>query len=175
MTQIAKAIRTLSGVHQGTLNAFDAEVVSLSIPNRTAVVNMVGGNSANTITVRLMASVDDGALLLPKVGSTVVVHGGDRVAYYIALFSEVESIVWLGGEYDGVPIVKHPTNGNKGLLKKINNLENKVNDLLTAFNSHTHVLTLSAGTGTAAPTVSPVTPSLTVTQQTDIEHPNITH
>lgn len=175
MTNIAKAIQELAGTTHGRLFAYDAEVVSVSEAGRTCVVNLTGGQSANRITARLMASVDDGALLLPAAGSTVVIHAGDRIQPYVAMCSEVEKIIWLGGDYDGVPIVKHPTNVNKGILKKLNNLENKVNDLLTAFNAHTHVLTLTMGTGTAAPTTTQVTGSLTPTQQTDIEHPSITH
>lgn len=40
-----------------------------------------------------------------------------------------------------------------------NDLKSKVNDLITKYNSHTHILTLSAGTGTAAPTATTETPS----------------
>jgi len=61
------------------------------------------------------------------------------------------------------------------LITKINNLENLVNDLAAKFNTHSHILTLTSGTGTAAPTAAPETNVLTPTQQTDIENPLITH
>lgn len=40
-----------------------------------------------------------------------------------------------------------------------NDLKQTVNDLITAYNSHTHVLTLSSGTGTAASTATTATES----------------
>ena len=174
MTNIAQAIQTLSGATGGRLWAADARVVSVSQSDRTCVVELQDGQSSNTLTARLMASVDDGCLMLPSVDSTVVVHGGDRVKPYVAMMSEVDEIVWLGGEYDGVPIVKDPGNANKGLLKKINNLEDKLNDLLNAYNAHTHA-GVQTGAGATAVTTSLVIGTLTPTQQADIEHPKITH
>ena len=86
----------------------------------------------------------------------------------------MDSIVWLGGEYDGVPIVKHPSDANKGLLKKLNNLEDKIRDLQTVFSTWIPVandggaeLKLQAATWYGTP--------ITLTVQSDIEHPNITH
>ena len=61
------------------------------------------------------------------------------------------------------------------LTTKLNNLEKLVNDLVSKFNTHTHILTLTSGTGTAAPTVSPETTVLTPTVRGDIEDENITH
>ena len=74
-----------------------------------------------------MAAVDDGAYMIPATGSTVVVALGETVQPLVLMYSEVEEIEWIGGSmaafYRG-----HPTNSNKGLLKKINNLESKYND-----------------------------------------------
>lgn len=56
------------------------------------------------------------------------------------------------------------------LTNKLNALENKVNQIISAFNNHTHILTLSTGTGTAAPTSSPVSGTLTPTNRADIEN-----
>lgn len=171
---IAAAIQQLSGSTADRVFVFDAEVVSVDQNKRTCKVVKVGGQSSNELTARLMTSVDDGCLMLPKVGSTVIIHMSDRCQPYVAMFSEVEEIVWLGGEYDGVPIVKHPTNVNKGLLKKINNLENKVNDLINAYNAHVHP-GVTSGPSSTAVTASLVAGTLTTTQQSDIEHPKITH
>ena len=111
---------------------------------------MLGGNSSNEINVRLMASVDDGSFMVPKVGSTIVVSMSSFVEPFAVMYSEIENIIWLGGSYGEVPIVTHPTDANKGLLIKIRNIESLLNHLITNYNAHTHVLTLSAGTGTAA-------------------------
>ena len=56
------------------------------------------------------------------------------------------------------------------LTAKLNNLENIVNDLVAKYNTHTHILTLTSGTGTAAPTVTEETGTLTPTEQSDIEN-----
>jgi hypothetical protein len=74
--------------------------------------------------------------------------------------------------------VKHPTNTNKGLLKKINNLENLLNDLISKYNAHKHVTSCGAGAGNANAPIPPDTQLTNIsplTAQIDIEHPLITH
>lgn len=170
-SQIKTAIRELAGLNQtSNVRTFDAEVTSsVNETNRTCDVVMLGGKSSNTLTVRLMASVDDGALFYPVVGSTVIVTMSDFVEPYISMYSEIEKIVWLGGDNGGVPLAKE-------LTTKIKALEDLLNDLISKYNTHTHVLTLSSGTGTAAPTVTTETQTITPgIQQSDIEHKYITH
>lgn len=177
MSGIIEHIREIAGTNlKAQTSIFDAKVISVSTTARTCVVERLGGQASSRLTARLMASVDDGCLMIPAVDSTVIVCMSDYVEPYVTMFSEVDSIVWLGGEYDGVPIVTHPTNANKGLLKRLNNVENAVRSLINNYNSHVHVLTLSGGiTGTAAPTVLSESTVLVNTAQSDIEHPNITH
>ena len=166
-------IKTLLGITD-TISVFDAKVLSVDSAKRECTVSAVTGKSANEIKVRLMATVDDGSLLLPKVGSNIIVSFSDHVHPFVSMFSEVESIVWLGGEYEGVPIVKHPTNSNKGLLKKINNLENQINDILQVLKTTTIPLAPS-GTYAFASLYASILPLTPITSQTDIEHPNIKH
>jgi hypothetical protein len=49
--------------------------------------------TSNEIEVRLMASVDDGSYLIPKVDSTVIVSYSDFVLPYVSMFSEIEKII----------------------------------------------------------------------------------
>lgn len=172
--EIQRAIQQLGGI-KDMVRIFDAEVKSVSQADRTCEVAMIGGSSSNILTARLMTCVDDGCFYIPEVGSTVVVTMSEYVEPYVSLFSEIDSIVWLGGEYDGVPIVKHPTDTNKGLLKKINNLENKLNSLITKYNNHVHVTSCGAGPGTANTTAQQEAGALVATIQADISHPKITH
>lgn len=171
MTSIKEAIRKIGGV-EDAVRIFDAQVVSVDTSKRMCVVTSIGGSSSNTLPVRLMASTDDGCLCIPKVDSTVVVAASDYVLPYVTMFSEIESIVWLGGEYEGVPIVKHPTNANKGLVARMNELENIVKDLILKYNAHTHA-GVTTGAGTSAISTQLSTSVVSLTQQTDIEHPNI--
>ena len=164
--QIQTAIQQLAGTHAiDNVYLFDAEIVSTN--GRIATVQKVGGESSSTIEVRLMASVDDGCLITPTIGSTVIVVGSSNVQPYIAQYSEIDSIEWLGGENDGVPLVKP-------LLDKINKLENDINTLKNIFTSWVTVpndggAALKALTGTWAGQ------SITPTQQNEIEHTKIKH
>lgn len=176
MSEVATLIQIIAGTHR-IANCYltDAIVKSVNVSTRTCVVETLGGKVSSSLTVRLMASVDDGCLILPSVDSTIVVLFSEQVAPIALMYSEVDRITWLGGEYDGVPIVSHPTDVNKGVLKRLNNIEDLLNDLISKYNTHTHILTLTVGTGTAAPTLTQETSVLTPTQQADIEHPNIKH
>lgn len=176
MSEVATLIQIIAGTHR-IANCYltDAIVKSVNVSTRTCVVETLGGKVSSSLTVRLMASVDDGCLILPSVDSTIVVLFSEQVAPIALMYSEVDRITWLGGEYDGVPIVSHPTDVNKGVLKRLNNIEDLLNDLISKYNTHTHILTLTVGTGTAAPTLTRETSVLTPTQQSDIEHPNIKH
>lgn len=146
------------------IELFDMEVVSVNENDRTASCT----NGINEVVCRLMASVDDGLLHIPEVGTTVVVLLSKTVDPLIILYSGIEKTIMRGGQFEGLVKVIE-------LTEKLNNLENKVNTLINTFNNHTHILTLTVGTGTAAPTVTPVTGTLTPTQQADIENDKITH
>lgn len=171
MSEIKNAIRELTGMNQSSLvRTFDAEVTSaVNEDTRTCEVVMIGGKSSNTLTVRVMASIDDGALFYPVVGSTVIVTMSDFVDPYISMYSEIEKIVWLGGENGGVPLAKE-------LTAKIKALEDLLNDLITKYNSHTHASNCTAG-GNITTTIVPLETQSIVQgiQQSDIEHQYIMH
>jgi hypothetical protein len=171
---IVDSIREIAGARD-TMRMFDAEVLSVDNSARTCLVVLLSGGVSNEITARLMANVDDGAFLIPAVGSQVIVTMSDYVKPFVSMFSELESIVWLGGEYEGVPIVTHPTSGTSGLLTRLNRIEDKVNAFISSYNSHAHAVAVTGTSGTASPTPQQVTGALTPTQQADIQHPNITH
>lgn len=160
----ARDIRELIGIlaGQGSVTIMDMEVKSVSIPDRTAICT----NGTNDIICRLMASVDDGMLCIPEVDSSVVVMLSKTVDPVIIMYSGIDKIVMRGGQFDGLTKVEK-------LTEKLNNLENKVNDLITWTGTHTHVGVTSGPSSTG--TATPVTGTLTPTQQSDIENDNITH
>lgn len=176
MSELVRAIRTIAGVNlKDNLHLADAEVISVDVSNRTAQVQLIHGDSNQIITARLMSSVADGCLYIPKTdGNTVVIAYSDYVEPYIALHGDIDSIVWLGGEYEGVPIVTHPSNPNKGLLKRLNEIENKIEDLQTVLSSWV-VASGDGGLALKTASTSWYSTPITLTSQTDIEHPNITH
>lgn len=174
MNSIKQAIRSIGGV-EDAVRLFDAEILSVDRAKRVCEVVLIGGKSSNQITVRLMASIDDGCLLIPKVGSNVIVSMSDYILPFISQYSEIEEIEWLGGDYDGVPIVVHPTDHSKGLLAKINQLENKIKDLQTIFSTTWTPVANDGGAALKAATTAWAGTPYIITQQADIEHPNITH
>lgn len=167
MGDIATAIRMITSTHlTDKVRMFDAEVNSVSMTDRTCEVTMIGGKSANTLTVRLMASADDGLLMKPTIGSTIVVMMSEYTAPFVAKYSGVDSITMLGGDLKGLVKVDD-------LVTQLNNLENDITDLKNAFTSWAvapndggAALKLSAASWASSPIIN--------TQASDLENTNIT-
>ena len=163
---IGIAISQLAGTHnQDSVFIFDAVVNSIDKPNRMCNVTKVGGETSGQLDVRLMASKDDGCYVIPVLDSNVIVIGSNNVTPFVAQFSEVESIEWLGGENDGVPLVNP-------LLEKLNNLENDINTLKSAFSSWL-VVPNDGGAALKAISATWAGQQLQPTQKQDIEHTKI--
>lgn len=200
--QIIEAIQKMTGTQlRDNVNLLSATVDSVDEAKRTCIVTTISSQGQITIeNVQLMASVDDGILLIPTIDSTVFVAYSTFNQPFIALFSGIDKVLLTAGENnatiqmdaDGLLLEIADTkvliedgqitlnDGALGglvkvidLVTKLNDLENKVNELLAAYNSHTHILTLSTGTGTAAPTATQVSGTLTPTQRADIENDKI--
>ncbi len=121
-------------------------------------------DDADITEVRLMANIDNGFLLIPEVNSIVVVSFLSDSSAYVSLVSKVSEIQLNGTNYDGLVRVQE-------LTDKLNNLENKLNDLITACSSQ--VVTLSpSGTFPLASFFTSVTP-LIPTQQIEIENQKV--
>lgn len=173
--QLAEAIQQLAGTKFMNFTTIAiADVVSVDVDARTCRCRTIGGTTtADLITVSLMAEVEDGLLLVPEVDSTVIVGYDNRTLPFIIMYSGLSAATfWVNGvitlkdgSLGGIPIVG-------ALLQKINNLENKVNQLVNAHNGHVHPDPVSGSTG--SPTII-VTGTLTPTQLNEIENTNVTH
>lgn len=149
--KIRAAIRKIAG--NGATQAVVAEVVSIDTANRTAMINSNGVN----YMVQMAPASGDQLLQIPEIGSTVFVIDGIIVG-----FSDLSEIWLRGTQHEGLVKVMD-------LVTKLNNLESLVNDLLSAFNVHTHA---SSG----APPVPTVTASpLIPTQPIDIQNEFVKH
>ena len=121
-------------------------------------------DDADIINVRLMANIDNGFLLIPEVDSIVVVSFLSDSSAYVSLVSKVSEVNLNGKNFDGLVKVQE-------LTDKLNALENKMNDLITACSSQ--IVTLApSGTFPLAPFFTSVTP-LIPTQQIEIENTTI--
>ena len=164
---IQEAIQILSGTHLADkLYFIDAEVNSVDEQARSCTVTALSGKVGSEYTVRLMASVDDGLLMIPVVGSSVVVCSSDFVTGSIIQYSGIDHISIRGGDLGGLVKVID-------LTEKLNNLENKLNSLILKYNTHTHNVT-AVGSPTG-PGLQPETGTLTPTQRADIENDKISH
>lgn len=182
---IVFAVQKIAGTHQrDQVYMATATVESVDEATRTCSVNMLSGNGEITIeNVQLMCGVDDGFLLIPTVGSSVIVGYSNYNQAYIALFSAIDKILFsIGdsaiqftdgklqfndGSYDGLVRVIE-------LTQKLNNVENLLNSLIGKFNNHTHAI-VGGGGGSASATPTPETGTVTPTKQDEIENKSITH
>lgn len=183
---IIECIRQMTGTHmQDKVHIVVSSVDAVNVLARTCDVTTISGKESTAILgVKLMASVDDGILLVPSIGSTVYVCYSTYNVPYVSLFSSLDQVLFISGSSQ-VSIVDGKIMLNDGsfgglvevaqLVTKLNNLESLVNDLVTKYNSHTHILALSAGTGTAAPTATTEPTVLTATVRTDIENTSVQH
>lgn len=200
---IIESIQKLSGSQlSDNVKLFAATVESVDLSTRSCVVTTISSQGSITIEgVQLMAAIDDGVLIVPVIGSTVLVVYSTFNKPFIAMFSEVDTITMTAGtnnatmQIDATGLLMEinqtkltMTDGltkfNDGqlggmvkvleLVAKLNNLEDLVNDLISKYNAHTHLLTLSTGTGTAAATLTQETGTLTPTVRADIENDKIT-
>lgn len=168
-------------------DVFTAEVEAVDRANRACTVTGLSDQAGVTYDgVLLMSCVDDGALYIPKVGSMVLVGNNANQQPFVVMFSELDEVTLIvgnssvdytsdlinfnGGKNDGLVNVKP-------LTEKIKALEQLLNELISNYNSHTHVYT--PGGGAPVPTATPIpTETGTITpliQQSDIEDTKIKH
>lgn len=167
MGDIATAIRMITNTHlTDKVRMFDAEVNSVSMTDRTCEVTMIGGKSANTLTVRLMASADDGLLMKPTIGSTIVVMMSEYTAPFVAKYSGIDSITMLGGDLKGLVKLDN-------VVTQLNNLENDITNLKNAFTSWA-VTPSDGGAALKLASASWAGSPITNTQASDLENTNIT-
>jgi hypothetical protein len=142
------------------------KVVSVDTVTKTCVVNLLE-DETDLLDVRLSADSTDGLFLVPSVGSVVGVVRVNDTHSYVALYSQLDSIKIGDGTYDGLIKIND-------LVTKLNNLENDINSLKTAFS--TWVVAPSDG-GLALKTAAATWygSSLTATVKADIENTEVTH
>jgi hypothetical protein len=163
---IRESIQHLAGTHENDILILaDAIVDSVEIESRTCTVTLIDSSKpTQRDDVRLLPSIDDGFLIIPDIGTTITIIFSTFTAPVIVSYSGWNRAMFNGGELGGLAIV--PV-----LIKKINALENMLNDLSEKYNSHIHPV---SGPSTG-PTTSTETMTITPTEQSEIENTSITH
>lgn len=156
---ISTAIRRLAGVaNQQRIQVVDGNVQSVNVANRSCVVLLDNGVE---IDCKLMYQIGDGFLLIPSVDSTVLVMLSTYIDAVVLMCSDLDMITMKGDELGGLVKVEN-------LTEKLNALENKVNEIITTFNLHSHP-------SNGAPPATQITGTITPTVRSDLENESIKH
>jgi len=182
---IIEAIQRISGSQlSDNVHIAACTVISVDVATRTCDCTEITGQAGVDIpNIQLQAEVSDGVLLIPAIGSTVLVTYSKYNPPYVSMFSDLDRIFFIGG--DAAIDIKDDTvilnDGSFGglvkvtdLVTKLNNLENLLNDLILKYNLHTHP-GVQTGIGTSAPTISQETGSLIPTMTDDLENKKVKH
>ena len=122
-------------------------------------------------------------MLVPAVGSTVIVTYSKTNVPCVCLFSAIDQVVIITGNSQVIiqnGLIQFNDGSFGGLVKvvslveKLNNLENLVNDLIEKFNEHVHP-GVQSGPGSTGPTAALETDMLTPTEQSEIENTAVKH
>jgi hypothetical protein len=158
---ISSSIAKMAGTFgkQG-ISLVTGEVVSVDKGARTCNVNILTNETEVLFEgVKLQTMVGDGILLIPKVGSNVSLIYAVKQDAIIVQCSDLDGVEFFGGQLGGLAKVID-------LVSRLNLIENKVNSIISTYNTHTH-----ASNGT--PTTATITGSLTQTARADIENTKI--
>jgi len=162
---VDKHIQKLAGTYlKDIVSVLICTVDSVDKDNRVFDCTPVNGDANTSIPgVQLCAENNNGFLVFPEVGSTVIVALTTRQTAFLLLPSDITNAQFMDGTFGGMVKVIQ-------LTQKVNALENLINDLVVKFNAHTHITACGAGAGSAAPTLTPATTVIVPTQQSEIEN-----
>lgn len=178
LRQVEEAVQKLAGTYLKDIISIQAcNVEEVDKDNRTCYCTSIGGDAETDIPeVLLCAENNNGFLVFPTVGSTVIVALTTRNVPFVLMFSDVESVQFMDGSYGSIPKIKDPDDANAGLLKKINNIENKLNDFISKWNNFctSYLPGGPASVGSPATLASSEETELTITAEADISNEFIT-
>ena len=160
---IQDSIRKLANINN--VSALVCTVESVDINEKTCYCIPIN-EDADIPNVRIMAQNEKGFLLVPKVGSVVIVSFITDSDAYISMVSEVSEIQLNGDNYDGLVKIND-------LVDKLNDIENTLNTHITLYNAHVHSggtmmgatgIPAALDTNTLIPTVKADLENITVKQ-----------
>jgi hypothetical protein len=167
MGDLTRTIQELAGTrNQDEVKFYQCNVNSIDLSKRTANVTTITGTANLTFDALLTAGISDGFVVTPEVDSMVYVLMSKYTLPFILTFSDIVQFDIMGGEFGGLVKVVE-------LTQKLNNLENKVNEIISTFGTHTHAV-VAVGSPTS-PTSTPIVDSLIISQREDIENVNVKH
>lgn len=172
MTKEQEILKKLQMLGNGNTKTFLA-LVDNNYPDKDYIdVKDMSGTLYPDVRKRAAIGTGDdakkGIVITPVSGSSVIVSRiGDSDELFVEMFSEVESVVFNGGENEGLVKVKELTN-------KINALENDINNLKTAFSTWV-IVPSDGGAALKLITTTWFGSQLAVTNKSDIQNEKIKH
>ena len=167
MADLVRTIQELAGTrNQDEVRLLQCNVNSVDLSKRTANVTTITGTANLTFDALLTAGISDGFVITPEIDSMVYILMSKYTLPFIVTYSDIMQFDIMGGEFGGLVKVVE-------LTQKLNNLENKVNQIIATFGTHTHNVT-AVGAPTA-PTTTPIVGNLTISQRAEIENINVKH
>jgi hypothetical protein len=167
MSEIADLIQELGGGrNKDELKLIQCTVNSVDLENRICNVNTVSGSTNYDFDAQLCAGIDDGIIIKPAIDSLVYVLIPKYSTPFIVQYSDVVSLLFKGGNFGGLVKVQE-------LTDKINALENKLNDLISACKSQ--IVTLAPSGAFPLSSFFTSVNNLTPTEREEIENKTITH
>jgi hypothetical protein len=106
-------------------------VKSVNDEEKTAEIELINGDILDDVRLQQVAS-NSGIFYKPSVNSVVLISFTDKTTAYISLFSQLDEIIFQGGENGGLIKIQEQTD-------KINELVGYVNDLYNLLQTWTVV------------------------------------
>lgn len=191
---IVDAIRLISGtkndnkvqLYEGTVDEIILEaetrtingVDGVNLNPDTCIITLLNGSNVNKLyNVQLSSGVCDGNIVEPVIGSLVYIMSSVYCQPFIVQYSDISRYNMIGDEFGGLVKVIELTDA-------LNNLENKVNDILsvldtlkTDYNTHIHTSATpgSPTTPVTVQTMIQIGADLTLSSRDDYENKSINH
>lgn len=172
---IQEVVRKLAGTQfKSQMNISVCEVTAINTDDYSCSCTPIDESSNTSLEgVRLMATVDDGFLMIPVIGSTIVVaYSDDTTDPYVIMMSEIDEVFatqnkWTfnDGSFGGLIKIRE-------IVQKINNIENLLNHLIGRYNTHTHPISGAVANQTAMQETGLIT---SVTKVDELENKNVIH
>lgn len=165
MGDVRESVQKLAGTYlKDIIQIFLCTVDSVDEPNRQCDCTPIGSDSTTSLPgVLLCAENNNGLVVFPHVGSTVIVALSTRNTAFVLMYSDVDKVQFMDGSFGGMVKVID-------LVTQLNNVQNLLNQFITIYNTHTHAV---SGAATAVPN-QVETSTVTPTVRSDIENTLIT-
>lgn len=188
---IITAIQKMAGVFKKDTSYYVIAKVKSVEDEKCTVIIQSGEAELELTDVLLQAEVCDGLLITPKKDSNVLVCLSIYSPPYVSMFSDIDKYYlqvgdsadvvtndgkrkFNDGSFGGLVKSVDPDNTQKGLLARLNKLENLLNEFINIYNTHTHTAS-SFGAPTTVPSSIETNTISPITSRSDIESDYITH